>query len=333
MYTRDKFTGRRILKSGLKLIGGKTKVRDILYQFFPEHKNYFEPFSGTFSLVIGKERSEVEIVNDISVLHLVIANFRDNHEQFWQLLQPYLEKLYRFGKDDVEWGRKNFNEWKIGTTTIQEQPILNVLYYLINKHCFNGIIRFNKDKICNSSYGKEINGRGVFTKKWLDAVNDRLQGVTITGHDFHYFFDYYFVNHRVRWDTQDTFIFLDPPYRKKEFTDDDKGCVTDYNGEVFTDEQHQDLCNYLKSLKQTKWLMTINDDEWVRELYKDFNIVSHDVFYSCSNTKDGRGKRPELLIANYPIQDKAKELQYILEAKVDKTKSKTDNKRMEPLQD
>jgi DNA adenine methylase len=133
----------------------------------------------------------------------------------------------------------------------------------------------------------------------------------------------------VRHDVQDSFIFLDPPYRYTGKIKNDKGCVTVYNGEIFTDEQHLKLNKYLRGIKQAKWLMTINDDEWIRELYDGYEIVSNSVFYSCSNTKAGRGHRKELLIANYPITEKANQLKYLLEEPLDRTRTSKDNKGMD----
>ena len=92
------------------------------------------------------------------------------------------------------------------------------------------------------------------------------------------------------YDSPDTFFYLDSPYRNTK----------QYAVGKFTDEQYQLLADCCRNAKG-KWLYTINDNEYIRELFKDFNIMTHDVYYSICKTQNGRQDFKELIITNYDI--------------------------------
>ncbi len=45
--------------------GAKTKVKDLLYSYFPSHYTYIEPFAGSYVVFLNKKLSPIEIINDI----------------------------------------------------------------------------------------------------------------------------------------------------------------------------------------------------------------------------------------------------------------------------
>lgn len=60
-----------------------------------------------------------------------------------------------------------------------------------------------------------------------------------------------------------------------------------------------DCCKNAKG----KRLYTINDDEYIRELFKDFYITDHKVYYSVCKSDNGRQDFSELIITNYDLQE------------------------------
>lgn len=90
-----------------------------------------------------------------------------------------------------------------------------------------------------------------------------------------------------RYDRENTFFFCDPPYYK----------TTGYL-EKFTEEDHIKLKDALENISG-KFLLTINDHEEIRELYKNFNIKETKVNYSVSRQTAARKEYGELIITNY----------------------------------
>ncbi|WP_341420078.1 DNA adenine methylase [Clostridium magnum] len=90
-----------------------------------------------------------------------------------------------------------------------------------------------------------------------------------------------------KYDRAHTFFFCDPPYFE----------TCGYKNK-FNEEDHLKLRNLLRDAKG-KFLLTINDNDKVREWYKDFNINETEVGYSVCKEEKGRRKFKELIIANY----------------------------------
>ena len=69
----------------------------------------------------------------------------------------------------------------------------------------------------------------------------------------------------------DCFLYLDPPYYLE-----DKSKLYGKNGDMHLGFDHQLLCDLLKN--RDNWLLSYNDCEVIRELYKDFAGI---VFGTC----------------------------------------------------
>lgn len=68
------------------------------------------------------------------------------------------------------------------------------------------------------------------------------------------------------YDSENTFFYLDPPYFKKEFLYD--GC------ENYSKDFHIELRDQISKLKGN-FLLSYSDNKFIRDLYKDFDIISY----------------------------------------------------------
>ena len=87
-----------------------------------------------------------------------------------------------------------------------------------------------------------------------------------------------------KFDTNKTFFYLDPPYESSKNL---------YKDEKF---DFQELVNVLKNIKG-RFLLSLNDSPNIRNIFKDFNIVS--LFVKGRNSYNIGNDRKELLISNY----------------------------------
>lgn len=270
-----KIKPKQLLKPGLKLIGAKTKIRQRLYDLFPkDYDMYVEPFMGTLGVLIGHDPVEHEFAYDLNE-HVInyYKVLQNSPDEFWVKLQSWLQFEDQLTKS-------HFTDLKYDLVRSTDDIERAVYHYLIVKSCWNGILRFNQAGECNSSFNT-FQKRGWFTPEWFWQVVERVKKVKFNVQDYKttLSIDY----------PKSAFIFVDPPYR---------ACKTTYNGQKFSDQDHIDLFWLLDELN-CKWMLTINDDEFTRDLYKNYNIIAHDVAYSCSQTNSGRGKKPELIVTNY----------------------------------
>jgi DNA adenine methylase len=280
-YTKSRFTGEKLLGTPLKLIGGKTKSRDFFYQYWPEDYDvYFEPFLGSGACYMGRQPVFHEVVCDINPHVIKFFNvLKEDPYGFWYEFQ----KLYR------SFSKEQFEVCKV--KILDENPVVSAAaFYLVSKHALNGIVRFNKKAgACNSSWCKTTQGRGILTFEWYEEVLKRIKDT-----EFHCM-DYRDTIRRSNHYSSDrTFLFLDSPYSRVKTT---------YAGEYWHDSHFMDYVEAVKSIKG-RFMITINDIDYTRELFKDFYIYPHTLFYSASNTAAGRGMKEELIITNYPIKER-----------------------------
>lgn len=289
-----------LLRTPLKLIGAKTDIRSFLYQLFPEYIGYVEPFIGSGAVFMGIVDNE-ERVDWLTDINPYVINFfevlQGEPETFWDHYKTCLNFFLEAEKKSLADAYAAFY-WFRDQITEVSSPILQAVYfYIITKSCVNGIFRTaKKTGKCNSSFCKEVRTRGWMTEEWFKAVLERIQYCCFINCDYKKSLQ------DVKWDT--TFIFLDPPYEHKSKREP-KGTVTTYNGIKFLEKDFLEMEELLR-VTPAKWLMTVSDTALMREVFKEYEIVPWTVYYRASSKSESRGKKPELLIANYPIKDKCK---------------------------
>lgn len=262
------------MKSPIKWIGGKSKMLKVLLPLIPEHKGYVEVFGGAGWLLFGKEPSKWEVLNDLD----------NNLMNLWEVIKHNKEEFIR-SFDYTLVSRKTFNGYKeIYKQKSYENKIqqAHILYYLLKAGvgaslpdgggCGFGIAK-DRSRLRLNDLEKDI-----------EEAHDRLSRVTIENRDFK--------NVIKSFDSIETFFYFDPPYRNT--------ARSSYPVGEFTDEMYNDLFECCKNMKG-KFLITINDDEYIRELFKDFNIIDHEVYYSVSKQDTGRINFKELIITNYTL--------------------------------
>lgn len=73
------------LKTPMTYFGGKTRLADRIVALLPDHEHYVEPFGGSLAVLLAKQRSKLETVNDIDGDLML----------FWRLLRERAADLER----------------------------------------------------------------------------------------------------------------------------------------------------------------------------------------------------------------------------------------------
>ena len=79
-------------------------------------------------------------------------------------------------------------------------------------------------------------------------------------------------------DNEKAIKFLDPPYYLGK-----KSKLYGHNGDMHDTFDHEKLYKCLK--KNKNWLMTYNNCDYIKELYKDFKIIECNWTYGMNKTK------------------------------------------------
>ncbi|WP_181219435.1 DNA adenine methylase [Bacillus subtilis] len=259
------------IKSPLRWVGGKSKLLNKIIPLIPEHKGFVEVFGGSAVVLLNKEQSKWEVLND----------YDSNLANFWSVIQNAKEQFLRSFEYEIV-SRERFNEYKTKYQNNDFEDAIErakIFYYLV-RSCFASDMK-------NPVFGASKDRNRLRIDKIeddIEAVYNRFVGVTVENKSFEDIFKIY--------DSENTFLYLDPPYRNTK----------QYATGKFTDDQYRmlrDCCFKAEG----KWLLTINNDPYIKELFKDFHIVDHNVWYSVCKTDNGRADFKELLISNYNFSD------------------------------
>jgi DNA adenine methylase len=221
----------------LRWPGGKSRMLKHVLPMIPPHVCYCEPFAGGLAVLLAKERSQVEVVNDLN--GDLVALYRN--------LQFHLPAVM----EEVKWmfaSRRNLYDFikQPGLTELQRAS----RFLLVNRTSFGGGMKsFGVAKTPGGGVGFDRKVVGELLAK----AHERLDGVVVENLSYERCLENY--------DSKDTFHFIDPPYLNAP--------TKAYNG--FSEAQMRELRKRVGRLKG-KWIVTVDDSPLNRELFSDCEL-------------------------------------------------------------
>lgn len=271
------------IKPFLKWAGGKRALSASIMSFVPKCFNaYFEPFVGGgalfFSLyqkgflkdkIILSDKNK-ELINTYKILQnnpnklfKILENLQANHNK---------EHFYTIRNLDRN---KEF---------INEDSVFRAARFIyLNKTCFNGLCRYNTKGEFNTPLGSYKNPK-IYEKEVLLNASLALQNTQIYQADFET------ISRKAK---KDDFIYFDPPYYPLNKT----SSFVSYT-DVFLEREQERLSQLFKKLnaKGVKVLQSNSNTPFIRELYKDFEIIELKAKRAINCKGERRGDIIELLI-------------------------------------
>jgi len=265
----------------LKWAGGKRRILPLLETHFPKKVNcYFEPFLGGGSVFFyfkKKYNPKLCIISDSNEdLINSYLDVRDNPKLL-------IKELYKFKKNNSEdfyySVREKFNKKKYNKRIER-----SAAFIYLNKTCFNGLYRVNKNNEFNVPFGKSANP-GILEEEIIYEASSLLNDNVIIKIQ-----DYKEINKIAK---KGDFVYLDPCYDPLK-----KTSFVQYTPSVFCEQDRLDLFNFIENLKKKKvnFLLSNNDIPEIRKLYKKFNINEIMVARFINSKSNGRQKIKELVI-------------------------------------
>ena len=143
---------------------------------------------------------------------------------------------------------------------------------------FFKLIRYSYGSGCTSFGCQPCDVRRCFDAIW--QASRRLADTVIENKDFEALIRQY--------DRESAFFYCDPPYYETE----------GHYEVVFRKEDHQRLRDTLTGCKG-KWMVSYNDCEFIRELYKGYEITAVSRLNNLAQRYEGGCEFPEVLVTNY----------------------------------
>lgn len=274
----------------LKWVGGK---RQLLSEIMPLiNKNcstYVEPFVGG-GAVLFELQPKKAIINDfngelINVYRVVRENVED--------LISVLEKHNEMNSEEYFYEVRGLDRTDQFQEMTAVEKAARIIY--LNKTCFNGLYRVNAAGHFNSPYGKYKNPN-IVNATTLRAMSKYLNKGNITIRQG----DYKEVLRGLR---KGAFVYLDPPYMPISTS----SSFTGYTENGFSYDHQVELkkeCDKLRK-KSIAFLQSNSDCPEIRDLYKDYEIITVQARRNINSNAKKRGEINEVLIYYDPTKDSA----------------------------
>ena len=234
----------------LKWAGGKTQMLgDLLPKVPKSYGRYIEPFFGGGAMFFALQPENAIIADSNPELINMYRQVAENVDEVISYLKKYentSEMFYAVREQD--W--MCLSKAEAAARTI-----------FLNRTCFNGLYRVNKQGKFNVPYGKYANPR-ICDEEGLKAASKALKKAEILCGDYLLVLEHYA--------EAGDFVFLDPPYLPiSEYADFKR-----YTKEQFYEEDHVELAKMIMRLQERGChvVLTNSNHPLVHELYAPFTI-------------------------------------------------------------
>ncbi len=276
------------LKPFIKWAGGKRALLPELLRLMPkDFNNYFEPFIGGGALFF--ELSKLGLLNGKKA-YLFDAN--DELINTYQTVKKQPKKLL---KQLREFQTKHSEEFYYATRAMDRElnfkslpaEIRAARFIYLNKTCFNGLWRVNSKGYHNVPIGRYKNPI-IYDEDTIMAASTALQNAEIRHADFAKVLDFA---------DKGDFVYFDPPYYPLNAT----SSFTAYHENVFLDEEQKRLHGVFKELagRGASVMHSNSDTEFIKGLYKGYQIEFVEVNRFINSKSSGRGKIREIITRNF----------------------------------
>ena len=282
-----------------KWTGGKRKEIKIFSEYYPDFVKdskdfkFVEPFFGGGAVYWNLGAKE-NVINDIDTeLTNFLKVFKNNPDSIISVVNELsntissiteLEKSKDLTIAEAKTERGlHYYKWRNkdrakGLDLLSEEERA-CRFFIVNQLAFNGMRRFNSKGEFNIPYGNYKS----FNINVNEGHNELLKSTEIHNKSYK---DVMLEN-----DTENTFIFLDPPYTRefKEYSHDN----------VFGNDQQLELCEIFKSMKNAKVMIVINKDDFTADIYKDYIKHTYDLKYSTNIKNRYDNSVQHIIVCNY----------------------------------
>ena len=257
-----------MLRSPLRWVGGKSRLRDTIISRFPPHICYVEVFGGAAWVLFGKDpsTSRSEVLNDLD----------GDLVNFWRVVKHRSAEFTEMASWLIA-SRELFEEWR--PLPPEKDEVWRALrFYAVIRMAFGA-------KRTHNHFGMRRTERPAIywptVRDDVERIVSRLRLVWIESEPWDQCID--------RYDQPATFFYADPPY---------VGSASKNYQHNMRTEDHEALAERLARAK-AKWLLSYGDHSSIVKLYRRRGITIERVRVRYG-LQGGLGPaQRELLIRNY----------------------------------
>ncbi|WP_426578395.1 DNA adenine methylase [Xenorhabdus stockiae] len=263
-------------KTILKWAGSKARIMDKLLPYLPAGKRLVEPFAGSCAVMMNTDYPAYLVADANADLIDLYQTVKTDCDRFTKSAAHWFS--YFKERSDFYELREIFNTQR---DTFNDSLRWSGLFLFLNRHCFNGLCRYNGKGEFNVPFGHYK--KPYFPASEIWAFADKSQRASI---------------HHADW--QDTLIqvehgdviYCDPPYLTKG------KAFTQYHQVNFTPADHELLAVILHTLhNDTGVPVTVSNSIEAKELYADLGFTIHEIDAPRTIAANGNRQKAREIIA------------------------------------
>jgi DNA adenine methylase len=259
-----------MIKSPLRYPGGKNRIAKIIVQKFPNFAEYREPFLGGGSVFIAAKQRFSDKKFWINDAYFELFKFWEQAQIDVETLQNQIIEL----KNKFADGKELYKHLKLNHLETA------AAFFIFNRITFSGTA-------LSGGYSESA-FRGRFTLSSIERLKPLqklLENVKITNLDY---------ENLLNANGENVFLYLDPPYFSAQ-----KSMLYGNRGNLHKNFDYERFAEAVKSCKH-KWLITLDDCQYIRQLFKFAEIAPLKFSYGMRNVnKKSNQTGNELIIKNY----------------------------------
>jgi len=271
----------------IKWVGGKRGLLSQIIPLLPKtFNNYFEPFVGGGALFFelyaqGKLDGKNVYLFDIN------AELINTYNVVKENPSELIETLYDFKEKHSKEYYYEVRAWDREENFLETDNLMRAARFIyLNKTCFNGLYRVNKSNQNNVPMGSYKNPN-IVDESAIYSANEALQNATILNASY---------KDVLKYATKDDLVYFDPPYYPLTPT----ASFTSYSEFEFLDREQEELFEtfYVLNKKGCNVVHSNSDTDFIKKLYKNFDIQNIQANRFINSKSSGRGKISEVLVRN-----------------------------------
>lgn len=266
--------------SPLRYPGGKYKIYDKVKNLIEINelgdRSYVEPFAGGFGVGLGLLRD--------NIVQTAILNDFDHHiYNFWHTILNHSDDFLQLMTDTPITIEEREHQKEVHKDDNADQVRDGFATFFLNRVNFSGVItggpiggftqsgtykldcRFNKNEIKNKL-------------KQIALLRDRIELYNYDASEL--------IARNLQGRIQDCFFNIDPPYVEKGHR---------LYTKFFMEYDHRNFERTISGyLGDSYWIVTYDDCELIRDIYKNYYMVGYDILHSAGGSVKGK----EVIITN-----------------------------------
>lgn len=258
-----------------KWVGSKWRTIDLIKTHFPAADRLVDPFAGSLSTLMKTEYKDYWMNdNNLEVISFYLHTLKNPTQ-----VMKAIDMMFCDGNT-----RDKYNMIRNKYNNCTQYDLRSMMLLYLNRHAFNGLCRYSKSGKFNTPFG-----RYAKTHQPINEINELVDKADKCN---------------IKWTTLDfelvmnetsegDLVYCDPPYTPISKTAN----FAEYLPGGFSKEDHARLVETSKRCVQrgVPVIISNNDTEETRELYKDARIVELTAPRSVSAGASGRAVVKEVL--------------------------------------